>query len=559
MRPVLVLRALIVGFAALAAGWHLHVTLPRLGHTTFDDAYIFIRYARHWLSGSGFCWNQADGPAYGVTSVLHLLIVTALRGMTQLADGAILTSISFGAGLLSCVLLAVLGFLSVRNRDFRDRWIPILVVPCILLGNLFVNHSVSGMETTLALLCNSILACCVVLYVQRGTILFLAFTVTGAYASYLARPDNGLTAWFFPPLFMVASNHRLRRPALFYALAFGILLVADAAIKNALLGGPVPLPFYAKARGFYSGYLGAFKWNAVDYMLEFSRAALPFLLVTVCLCSKESVPRLAAAVLPVGATFGYYLAVTQIMGWNARYYYPFLPFAALGAFVAIDSWTETQAADGRRPPVSWSLVGYRAVAGLVLLLLTSSSYIQTRLSHLWEARVVGTPVRFEAKTRYEPGHGRALAELGWWNAIQQVAGLMEQLPPHTVLAASEYGYVGSRFPETTILDLLGLQDRRLAQSGFSSEELFERKPDIIWFPHPDYSRIVQQILDNKAFRTGYDYYPGVYDLGIAIRRDSPRFAQIQSALAQAFVQVYPGRDLSEYRATPIDYKRDRHR
>ena len=154
-----------------------------------------------------------------------------------------------------------------------------------------------------------------------------------------------------------------------------------------------------------------------------------------------------------------------------------------------------------------------------------------------------TPVQYKVQTRYEPVRGPALDGLTWWEGIQQFEALMGQLPPGTILAASEYGYIGSQRPGTTILDLLGLQDRLIAQNGFSPAELFKRDPDLIWLPHPDYSRILQQILDSKEFRTEYEYYPGMYTYGIAIRRESPRFV---------FARLHPGRILSDYRTSPIE-------
>ena len=51
MKHVLLLRVLFSACAALSVVY----TVPRLraglGKTTFDDAYMFLRYAKHWLGG----------------------------------------------------------------------------------------------------------------------------------------------------------------------------------------------------------------------------------------------------------------------------------------------------------------------------------------------------------------------------------------------------------------------------------------------------------------------------------------------------------------------------
>src|SRR5262249_38050745 len=119
MRSIVPVRVCIATFALLALGAYLAAAAPRFGHTTFDDAYIFLRYAKHALGGAGSCWNVGEGPSYGVTSVLHLLLVTALRGLTRLSDGAILTLISSAAGLLACAALTALAFLATADAGWR--------------------------------------------------------------------------------------------------------------------------------------------------------------------------------------------------------------------------------------------------------------------------------------------------------------------------------------------------------------------------------------------------------------------------------------------------------
>ncbi len=332
MKQLALLRTVCVGAAVLSLAHFSWTAWSRLGGTDFDDAFIFIRYAKHWLSGAGFSWNAADGTAYGITSFLHLFVVTLLRALTDLSDAGVLTAVSFVAALLSCVVLIVLGFLSVENAGFRKTRMPLLVVPCLLLGSSLGYHSVTGMETTLSLLANALLACCVVLWSRNRSLRGLALCLLSAYVSFLTRPDNGLYAWLLPPLFLVASDRRLWRYSLSYAFLFVLVLVCDGALKKALLGDFVPLPFFAKSSGFYQGYLGTSKWNAMGEMLSFFREALPFMLLAVCTASRRAIPRLAAIAVPMLVTFAYYLTVTQIMGWHSRYYYPSLPFLVLGAW-----------------------------------------------------------------------------------------------------------------------------------------------------------------------------------------------------------------------------------
>ena len=240
MKRIALLRTLIIGFAALSLFYYVKTAWPSLGRTNFDDAYIFLRYAKHWLSGAGFSWNPAEGPAYGITSGLYLLTITAVRGLTDFADGTVLTGVSFLAGLLSCVVLTVLGFLFYDNKELRESLAPVLVIPCFVLGYLFLYHSLTGMETTFSLLANSLLACGVVLYSRNQSRVYLVLCLLAGYVSFLARPDNGLYSWLLPPLFLAASDRRLWKHSLRYTVSFGLLLIVDLVLKKALFGDLVP-------------------------------------------------------------------------------------------------------------------------------------------------------------------------------------------------------------------------------------------------------------------------------------------------------------------------------
>ncbi len=135
--------------------------------------------------------------------------------------------------------------------------------------------------------------------------------------------------------------------------------------------------------------------------------------------------------------------------------------------------------------------------------------------------------------------------------IEEMGTLMSRLPPDVVMAASEYGFIGSEHPDIAIIDLVGLQDRYIAHNGFSADYLFAREPDIIWFPHADYSYTVKEIINSDTFALNYDYYPGAYDYGIAIRRTSALFPAIQKVVREEFARVYRGCEILDYKAKPV--------
>ena len=125
------------------------------------------------------------------------------------------------------------------------------------------------------------------------------------------------------------------------------------------------------------------------------------------------------------------------------------------------------------------------------------------------------------------------------------------MPPRVTLAASEYGIIGSRYPDVPIIDLVGLHDPVLAHNGFDAAYIMSRKPDVIWFPHNHYTGAVAALRDDRAFQRDYAYYPAVFSYGIALRKTSPLFPQMLQAVDRVFAETYPGRRLADYRAEPL--------
>jgi len=145
------INLLMAAVAAASLLQYVTTSIGGVGHTTFDDAYMVTRYARHWLDGHGFCWNIGDGPSYGITSPAYLFLVTAVMGLTGWPDARVLTVVSYGCGLLAALTLVRLGFRVFREMGGRGSWLPLLTIPLIVSFPSFRFHSLTGMETTLSL------------------------------------------------------------------------------------------------------------------------------------------------------------------------------------------------------------------------------------------------------------------------------------------------------------------------------------------------------------------------------------------------------------------------
>ena len=113
---------------------------------------------------------------------------------------------------------------------------------------------------------------------------------------------------------------------------------------------------------------------------------------------------------------------------------------------------------------------------------------------------------------------------------------------------SEHGLVGAAAPDAVIIDVLGLHDREFARGGFRVDELWRRRPDVIWMPHPDHTQMVRDILDSDELWARYDFYPDAFSYGVALRRDGPHAAALRRAPGCAL-----GGELSRLsRSTPTE-------
>jgi hypothetical protein len=549
MKAVVAVRT---GLAAAAAASLVYFIRIRgtPGMFQFDDAFMFVRYAKHFIAGDGFSWNVEDGPVYGPTSALHLIVVTVLRRVTAMSDAGVVISASTGAALLASAAMVALVFLSVRDPALRRFWVPLAAVPLLLTSRRFGFHSQTGMETMLSLLCNALVALSTVAFTQKRSRVLFALCVAAGYASYLARPDNGATALLIPPLFFVAADRRLHCAAAGYIVVFVVALAVDAFVKTRIFGDPIPLSFFAKRSGFYAGYLGVFRWNAAAYMLEFVAECTPWLVLLVLFADRTTAGRIAAVLLPVVVTFAYYLSVVQVMGFVARYYFPFVAFVMMAACVAIDGLRRDGALSTERRLILRRTIGRRLAAVGVLLLMTSSP-ARAAAAGVWRATMIGPPEHLAAAQRYAMPPVLPLRYVESGETFHAIASMLGEMPADTVFAASEYGYVGSTLASLTVVDLVGLNDRRVARQGFSADDLFSRQPDIIWFPHDDYSGLIKAILDSPTFAKNYEYYPGVFEFGLALNTASWRYAAVRTAVERAFARTYEGRRLPDYLAPPV--------
>jgi hypothetical protein len=511
--------------------------------TTFDDAYMFIRYAANFLAGKGVAWNQDGLQTYGTTSLLYLGLIIGLRWAMPLMDNSyLLVYTSACLSFLAIIIIYITYDYLMESFFFKKFRIPIAMVFALTfsLSPFFLFHATSGMDTSLALLGNSLLILLTAKWNQNENYLWLLLVVIVGYLNFLARPDNLIYSLTFPLLYLVSTNSTKKlKKSITFSIGLILLLILDTWWKTKLFGNPLPLPFYAKSNGFYSGYTDIYDWNPIMYLFIFCKTILPFLLILAITTTRQSPRVLFAFIIPIALTFTYYFSVTQIMGDGARYYFPAIPFIVVASFLALDRFIQ----EGKNFINKWRL----GLSAFILISLLVPS-VQTNMSSLYAHLFIAKPISYESNAKYQSVSQSHLPKLGWWRAIQTISALAQNLPPNTKFAMSEYGLIGAQALNIQIVDLLGLQDPYFAHHGFAAEEFFKRQPDIIWFPHPAYTKIVASIQDSSYFWQNYIYFPEAFDYGLAIRINSPHFITIFSAVKNAWESSYGNLDILKFEA-----------
>lgn len=525
------LLALGLAFALLGA-WLIRAWLKLL---SFDDAYMFYRYAANIAHGLGIAWNPDGVPTYGMTSQLWVLFIIPLTTL-PLTPGHALQLASWLAGCAALVTLA----LAVR-RHARSAWLqswPLAfgAVAIPLVGNpIFGYHLTTGMDTMLTVWANAAVVFGLLEYL-RGPSLGLAARVgILSFIAVLARPDAGLCAVGAPCLAWLTLGGQRRWRDLLGLWVLPLALVGlELLVCKWYFQVPLPLGFYAKSVHSYAGFLSA--ENSVHYAYLASLCAVPFVGVLGATFTRKQAPLLLALLLPVVATIAYLVTVRQVMGFIGRYYIPLLPYLVVPALLSFD------AALVERPRLA-----RRVVFGVCV---TALAYLCIRpVEAVWERQytriVVPTPIPVPAPP------SRTSAELpafgGNWNPVNPaVARMVASLPKGITVAASEVGYLACLAPQASVIDLVGLNDTYIGLHGFSMDDLLARAPDLIWLPHTAYTGLRAVMLGDPRLFERYIVINDAFYFGIAIRRDSPMRGEIEKAVRTAWNELYPSWRLADY-------------
>lgn len=518
-------------------------TLAATPATDFDDAYMYLRYAVHVLNRHGLVWNIGEAPVYGVTSLLHLAWVTAIRWLAAGAAGAHVLRIASGSAAIAFVA-ALVGLAAIASRHPRlhRNWVfwTAVLVPLIAYQEAFVFHAGTGMDTMWSALANTVLALATLRLLESPKRSRIVQAALVGFIAVLARPDNLPCAILCPALALTLPRPRWKELALFLALSLGSLL-GFALLAWRLLGSPVPLSFFVKQPGFYPGFAGEFGWNPFLFLRIFLRSAWPFLVLLMLCAGRVDWRRAAVLLLPALLAILALFRMNQIMGHLGRFDYPFLPFFVAAGVVTFDRWL-LRIRTGT--VVNFQRSCLRVAASLAVVLLTNLAL--SAGARGYDARAKDEPLA--QLGGYHVVAQTDLPEMDSWRSARAIAAIAASSPTGTRFAMSEHGLPGALAPNANIIDVLGLHDLGFARHGFSAAELFRREPDFIWLPHEDHTRMLRDILDSDEFWTRYVFFPEAFYFGVALRTDSPRYAELRALLDGQWRLSYPGVAMDARRA-----------
>ena len=507
-------RAVLCAWAILTASLAIlgaAVALKLDESKVLDDAYMFPRYARNLLRYGTLCWNPEQGATFGLTAPLFLAVVLPFQAWLPDEPGWVALSASVTSGAAFVALLLALVWRETEGPRVA-RWGALLLVAYSLTmnANSLTHQFVSGMDTPFALAFLTAFLWLALAQARRPLrARAVAMGLLGG-VSLFVRPDVLLFTLGVPlGTAILAKRPEVRRQALLAAALAAGLTGLGLLAAELYFGSAVPLAFYAKGSRLYGDLIyERYRTTPRDELLQFVygyRYLVLAALVHVLLLLRARAARAVdVALIACTAAFVlYYLFfVLQIMGRNARFYYPTLPglawLGASGMAHALRSANGVQRAASLRST---------SAASLGTLLLVAS--MAPEAVRAWRSRVQDVSDAAEQ-----------------WPGLRAFA----RLPSDLVIATSEVGLPGALNPDKAIIDMVGLNEPSIAREGFDARRfLAQHRPDVVYMFHQDYRSMIEELESDADFQADYDYYPAdtlQARLGVAVRRDSRHFAEL---------------------------------
>jgi len=512
----------------------------------FDDAYMFIRYARIWHMGYGESWNIGEGPVYGNTSQMHFLVVLLLTSFSQLSNEMVIKLSSYIPSLLLMVWLP--WFCSRHAVFFAEKplyqrllfWTA-TVCPFMYWMTPYAYHFLTGMDTALSALMHLFLIDVVLTYAKRIKTVretkWVIFAIAMMlYLSFATRPENILPCGLFVILYFSLWLDKKREVVFIIAIA-GILILVDAVFKHFYFGDIVPLAFYSKKVDYLEGFAAYVQNHPLLPVSHFLVLILPLLLIQFFCCEKNNRKLVLVFGVPVAVITLYFLSMMSIMNIRLRYEYPFVLYL-ITSTILVSSHLNFSASDKSRW-IKNILISLSILGVLLVFRINSAQLVRFFMKEniLCNMSMLNSPEEID-RNKYKGNDG-----------LVQMSEYLHDLPAGTKVVMTEHGYVGANNLHINIVDVIGLHSRYIAHNGFSAEWLFAQQPDAIWVPHWNYTCLNHKIFSRPEFWEHYELYPLLFNWGIALRKDSPHYDVMVDVLTKKVHVLYPDVNMNQLRQT----------
>ncbi|UCG32139.1 MAG: hypothetical protein JSU68_10780 [Phycisphaerales bacterium] len=395
-----------------------------------DDAFISLRYATHWASGNGLCFN-VDEKVEGYTNFLLVLLeAVAIRSGADPVKAMIVIGWVAFAGLAGLFAL-----FAARHLFPGDVVFPTTAGLLVVLNPVVLCWSASGLEASLYALL--VLAAVVLLYGSEESYRVYGSAVCLVLAAW-TRPEAVV---LLPVMLAVLLVERTSaRRVVLYALVFLLIYGAYFTGRALYFGYVFPNTFYAKLDYGNAGLLA----RGLGYLWSFATAVPVFLgFVILSLCLMPRSPRWVTGFLLV---VGVQAAVVAYEGGDHfamyRFLVPVVPFLAalvLHPFAML----------ARRMRQRATVAAFVAAGGMVVLAATDLTVGRQAFAGGGSNPTISQFERFRFECR--------LAEQ--WRDMGQFLGA--DAPPKSSLATFAIGAIGF-YSRMTIVDMVGIVDPVIA-------------------------------------------------------------------------------------------------
>ena len=418
--------------------------------STLDDAFITFRYADNVSQCSGLRWNRGDlMPTEGMTAMSWVFILAAFHSIFKI-DFVILSKV---IGTLAVLFSAWVITRHIYNHILTTMTskhalgVSFLAAGTFLMNGELAYHSISGMETALALCLVSLFCTLLASLYNTPTKRQAMVTALAAVVCGLTRPEMN-AAIFLSMLTNIAVAHNRRLNVCYCLAPYLISGFVYFTWRWLYFGLPFPLPFYIKQFAVNS-FLPGF-----GPTLSFFRSHWPLWpAMIIAVAGLKRLKNWWPNIVFLGTITFYFLFPCHIMGGYHRYLSPLLPLMILLLFIGCSQVLGTM----------------KRFQNLLVTILVSCTVVSVS-RQIFRFNAMNRQIQTDARF-FEQGH----VTLG--KALRSIDSTGKRL-----CAVSDAGAIPF-YSNYRVIDSYGLNDRDIALARMKGRNhasmVLEKCPDLI--------------------------------------------------------------------------------